>query len=140
MATHKLQANFFCKILPVDTILILFGQWFWEVIFYFHKQILRFLYSIARTEISLVVKIAKYQAFQNLITTPRTYDIDDEQMLRQENWYEVKIYVGESLEPKDFSVLKLSYNSGNKIFDAVMFSKTEKDDRYFSFYLAANKA
>lgn len=65
------------------------------------------------------------------------YDIDDEQMLRQENWYEVKIYVGESLEPKDFSVLKLSYNSGNKIFDAVMFSKTEKDDRYFSFYLAA---
>lgn len=65
------------------------------------------------------------------------YDIDDEQMLRQEDWYEVKIYVGESLETKDVSVLKLSYNSRNKIFDAVMFSKTEEDYRYFSFYLAA---
>lgn len=65
------------------------------------------------------------------------YDIDDEQMLRQENWYEVKIYVGESLETKDVSVWKLSYDSGNKIFDAVMFSKAEKDSRYFSFYLAA---
>lgn len=65
------------------------------------------------------------------------YDIDDEQMLRQEDWYEVKIYVGESLETKDVSVLKLSYNSGNKIFDAVMFSKTKEDGRYFSFYLAA---
>lgn len=65
------------------------------------------------------------------------YDIDDEQMLRQEYWYEVKIYVGESLETKDVSVWKLSYDSGNKIFDAVMFSKAEKDSRYFSFYLAA---
>lgn len=65
------------------------------------------------------------------------YDIDDEQMLRQENWYEVKIYVGESLETKDISVLNLSYNSENKIFDAVMFAKIEKDYRYFSFYLAA---
>lgn len=65
------------------------------------------------------------------------YDIDDEQMLRQEHWYEVKIYVGESLETKDVSVWKLSYDSGNKIFDAVMFSKAEKDSRYFSFYLAA---
>lgn len=65
------------------------------------------------------------------------YDIDDEQMLRQEDWYEVKIYVGESLETKDVSVLKLSYNSRNKIFDAVMFSKTKEDGRYFSFYLAA---
>lgn len=65
------------------------------------------------------------------------YDIDDEQMLRQEYWYEVKIYVGESLETKDVSVWKLSYDSGNKIFDAVMFSKPEKDSRYFSFYLAA---
>lgn len=65
------------------------------------------------------------------------YDIDDEQMLRQEHWYEVKIYVGESLETKDVSVWKLSYDSENKIFDAVMFSKAEKDSRYFSFYLAA---
>lgn len=65
------------------------------------------------------------------------YDIDDEQMLRQEDWYEVKIYVGESLETKDVSVWKLSYNSGNKIFDVVMFAKTEEDDRYFSFYLVA---
>lgn len=65
------------------------------------------------------------------------YNIDDEQMLRQEDWYEVKIYVGESLEPKDVSVQKNSYNSKNKIFDAVMFSKTGEDNRYFSFYLAA---
>lgn len=65
------------------------------------------------------------------------YDIDDEQMLRQEDWYEVKIYVGESLESKDFRVLNLSYNAGNKPFDAVMFSKTGDDNRYFSFYLAA---
>lgn len=65
------------------------------------------------------------------------YDIDDEQMLRQENWYEVEIYIGQSLEPKDVSVRDLSYVSGNKLFDAVMFSKTEEDRRYFSFYLAA---
>lgn len=65
------------------------------------------------------------------------YDIDDEQMLRQENWYEVEIYIGQSLEPKDVSVRDLSYESRNKLFDAVMFSKTEEDRRYFSFYLAA---
>ena len=65
------------------------------------------------------------------------YDIDDAQMLRQEDWYEVEIYVGESLESKDVSVRKLSYNSENKPFDAVMFSKTQDDCRYFSFYLAA---
>ncbi len=65
------------------------------------------------------------------------YDVDDEQMLRQEDWYEVKIYVGESLEPKDFRVLNLSHTAENKLFDAVMFSKTKEDDRYFSFYLAA---
>ena len=65
------------------------------------------------------------------------YDIDDEQMLRQENWYEVEIYIGQSLEPKDVSIRDLSYESRNKLFDAVMFSKTEEDRRYFSFYLAA---
>ena len=65
------------------------------------------------------------------------YDIDDEQMLRQEDWYKVEIYVGQSLETKDVSVRKLSYNSENKPFDAVMFSKTQEDRRYFSFYLAA---
>lgn len=65
------------------------------------------------------------------------YKIDDEQMLRKENWYEVKIYVGESLDPKDVTVLALSYNARNNIFDAVMFSKTQEDSRYFSFYLAA---
>lgn len=65
------------------------------------------------------------------------YDIDDEQMLRQEDWYKVEIYVGQSLESKDVSVRKLSYNSENKLFDAVMFSKTQEDLRYFSFYLAA---
>ena len=64
------------------------------------------------------------------------YDIDDEQMLRQEDWYKVEIYVGESFESKDVSVRKLSYNSENKPFDAVMFSKTQEDRRYFSFYLA----
>lgn len=65
------------------------------------------------------------------------YDIDDEQMLRKENWYEVKIYVGESLEPKDVTVRALSYYARNNIFDAVMFSKTQEDSRYFSFYLVA---
>ena len=65
------------------------------------------------------------------------YDIDDDQMLRQENWYEVEIYIGQSLETKDVSVRDLSYESRNKLFDAVMFSKTEEDYRYFSFYLAA---
>ena len=65
------------------------------------------------------------------------YDIDDEQMLRQEDWYKVEIYVGESFESKDVSVRKLSYNSENKPFDAVMFSKTQEDSRYYSFYLAA---
>ena len=65
------------------------------------------------------------------------YDIDNEQMLRQEDWYEVKIYVGESLETEDISVRNLFYDSGNKIFDAVMFAKTGEDNRYFSFYLTA---
>ena len=65
------------------------------------------------------------------------YDIDDEQMLRQEDWYKVEIYVGESFESKDVSVRKLSYNSENKPFDAVMFSKTQENCMYFSFYLAA---
>ena len=65
------------------------------------------------------------------------YDIDDEQLLRQEDWYEVKIYVGESLESKDFFVKSLSSTVGNKLFDAVMYSKTGDDNRYFSFYLAA---
>ena len=65
------------------------------------------------------------------------YDIDDEQMLRQEDWYKVKIYVGESFESKDVSVRKLSYNSENKPFDAVLFSKTQENCRYFSFYLVA---
>ena len=65
------------------------------------------------------------------------YDIDDEQMLRQEDWYKVEIYVGQSLESKDVSVRKLSYDFENKPFDAVMFSKTQEDRRYFSFYLAA---
>ena len=65
------------------------------------------------------------------------YDIDDEQMLRQEDWYMVEISVGQSHESKDVSVRKLSYNSENKPFDAVMFSKTQEDRRYFSFYLAA---
>ena len=65
------------------------------------------------------------------------YDIDDEQMLRQEDWYKVEIYVGESFESKDVSVRKLSYNSKNKPFDAVMFSKTQENCRYFSFYLVA---
>ena len=65
------------------------------------------------------------------------YDIDDEQMLRQEDWYKVEIYVGESFESKDVSVRKLSYNSENKHFDAVMFSKTQENCMYFSFYLAA---
>lgn len=65
------------------------------------------------------------------------YDIDDEQMLRQEDWYEVKIYIEKSLEPKDFRVRNLSYTAGNKLFDAVMFSKTGDDNRYFSFYLVA---
>lgn len=65
------------------------------------------------------------------------YDIDDEQMLRKEEWYEVKIYIGQSLESKDVLVRYLSYESRNKLFDSVMFSKTEEDRRYFSFYLAA---
>ena len=65
------------------------------------------------------------------------YDIDDEQMLRQEDWYKVEIYVGDSFESKDVSVRKLSYNSENKPFDAVMFSKTQENCMYFSFYLAA---
>ena len=65
------------------------------------------------------------------------YDIDDEQMLRQEDWYKVEIYVGESFESKDVSVRKLSYNSENKPFDAVMFSKTQENCMYFSFYLEA---
>mgnify|MGYP006959801146 FL=1 len=82
-------------------------------------------------------KKAEFYADKDEDRSIEEYDIDDEQMLRQENWYEVKIYVGESLEPKDFFVLKLSYNAGNKPFDAVMFSKTGDDNRYFSFYLAA---
>lgn len=80
---------------------------------------------------------ANFFADKNSDRGVEEYDIDDEQMLRKENWYEVKIYIGQSLETKDVSVRNLFYKSKNKLFDAVMFSKTKEDYRYFSFYLVA---
>ena len=80
---------------------------------------------------------AVFFADKDNVRSVEEYDIDDEQMLRQEDWYKVEIYVGESFESKDVSVRKLSYNSENKPFDAVMFSKTQENCMYFSFYLAA---
>lgn len=80
---------------------------------------------------------ANFFADKNSDRGVEEYDIDDEQMLRKENWYEVKIYIGQSLETKDVSVRNLFYESKNKLFDAVMFSKTKEDYRYFSFYLVA---
>ena len=80
---------------------------------------------------------ANFFADKNSDRGVEKYDIDDEQMLRQENWYKVEIYIGQSLETKDVSVQNLSYESRNKLFDAVMFSETEEDYRYFSFYLVA---
>ena len=44
---------------------------------------------------------ANFFADKNSDRGVEKYDIDDEQMLRQENWYEVKIYIGQSLETKE---------------------------------------
>lgn len=62
-------------------------------------------------------------------------NIDDEEQLREENWYEVDIFIGKSSEVKDAYVNDL-YQSGN-FFDAVKFKAHEDSDNYFSFYLKA---
>lgn len=67
--------------------------------------------------------------------TIEIYNIDDEEQLRKENWYEVDIFIGKSSEVKDAYVNDLC-QSGN-FFDAVKFMAHEDSDNYFSFYLKA---
>lgn len=67
--------------------------------------------------------------------TVEEYDIDDEKLLREENWYKVNIYIGKSSEVKDAYVHDLC-QSGN-FFDAVRFTVREDSSSCFSFYQKA---
>lgn len=67
--------------------------------------------------------------------TIEEYNIDDEDQLRQEIWYEVHINICKSSEVKDARVYDLC-QSGN-FFDAVRFTHREGNNDYFSFYLKA---
>lgn len=67
--------------------------------------------------------------------TIEEYNIDDEDQLRQENWYEVNIYIDESSEVKDAYVNDL-FQFG-KFFDAVRFTVSKGSSNRFSFYLKA---
>lgn len=61
------------------------------------------------------------------------YSFDDEQMLMRKDWYEVDISIGASSEVKEVSARNLGFT----YFDAVKFTKEEKDCIYFSFFVSA---
>ena len=81
-------------------------------------------------------KKADFFANKDYERSVEEYDVDDEQMLREERWYKVDIYIGESLEVKMASVTDLAYTSFSKYFDAVKFTKTDGSE-FYSFFLAA---
>ena len=81
-------------------------------------------------------KKADFFADKDVERNVEEYDVDDEQMLREKQWYKVDIYIGESLEVKRTSIADLNYTACNKYFDAVKFTKTNSS-RFYSFFLAA---
>ena len=67
--------------------------------------------------------------------TIEEYDIDDEEQLREECWYEIEISIYKSLKVKGVSVHNLRLL--DKYFDAVRFTLRDNVNGYFSFYLKA---
>ena len=67
--------------------------------------------------------------------TIEEYDIDDEEQLREECWYEIEISIYKSLKVKGVSVHNLRLL--DKYFDAVRFTLRDDVNGYFSFYLKA---
>lgn len=67
--------------------------------------------------------------------TIEEYNIDDEDQLRQEIWYEVRINICKSSKVKDVFVNDLCLSGS--YFDAVRFTHREDNNDYFSFYLKA---
>lgn len=67
--------------------------------------------------------------------TIEEYNIDDEEQLREECWYEIEISIYKSLKVKGVSVHNLRLL--DKYFDAVRFTLRDDVNGYFSFYLKA---
>nr|DAP41553.1 MAG TPA: hypothetical protein [Caudoviricetes sp.] len=63
------------------------------------------------------------------------YNIDDEEQLREENWYGIDVFISKSSKVK--SVLVNDLCKSDKYFDAVSFTLREGADDCFSFYLKA---
>lgn len=63
------------------------------------------------------------------------YNIDDEEQLREENWYGIDVFISKSSKVK--SVLVNDLCKSDKYFDAVRFTLREGADDCFSFYLKA---
>lgn len=63
------------------------------------------------------------------------YNIDDEDQLREENWYGIDVFISKSSKVK--SVLVNDLCKSDRCFDAVSFTLREGADDCFSFYLKA---
>lgn len=63
------------------------------------------------------------------------YNIDDEEQLREENWYGIDVFISKSSKVK--SVLVNDLCKSDRYFDAVSFTLREGADNCFSFYLKA---
>lgn len=63
------------------------------------------------------------------------YNIDDEEQLREENWYGIDVFVSKSSKVE--SVLVNDLCKSDRYFDAVSFTLREGADDCFSFYLKA---
>ena len=63
------------------------------------------------------------------------YNIDDEEQLREENWYGIDVFISKSSKVK--SVLVNDLCKSDRYFDAVSFTLREGADDCFSFYLKA---
>lgn len=63
------------------------------------------------------------------------YNIDDEEQLREENWYGIDVFISKFSKVK--SVLANDLCKSDKYFDAVRFTLREGADDCFSFYLKA---
>ena len=63
------------------------------------------------------------------------YNIDDEEQLREENWYGIDVFISKSSKVK--SVLVNDLCKSDRYFDVVSFTLREGADDCFSFYLKA---
>ena len=67
--------------------------------------------------------------------TIEQYNIDDEEQLREENWYRIDVHMCTSSKVKNVFVNDL--RKSGEYFDAVRFILREDADDYFSFFLKA---